>query len=237
MEIDWSTFSGQLPIFPLPNIVQFPHTVLPLHIFEKRYRIMLKNAMQGEKLIGMTVLKPGWEESYSGNPPIYPFACLGRIVKHESMPDGRSNILLYGLKRTRIVDIVSPRPYRTALVEVVQDTISGLTTKQMSAFKKKLLNLYGEFVIEFADSGQNYPTLSDAELELGHLTDAIAATIGLPTEQQIHLLGEFRVGMRAKYLIERLEGKLNKPAPTPTHPTHPTQSGVILPRFPNINLN
>lgn len=235
-EFDWSTFSGQLPLFPLPNVVQFPHTVLPLHIFEKRYQTMLEHAMETEQLIGMTVLKPGWEEQYSGNPSIYPVACLGKIVKHEPMDDGRSNILLYGLSRVRVVDILSSRPFRLARVEALQESTANLDEHEQGNLRKQLLDLYGEFVIENADSGQNYPTLSDAELPLGALSDAVAAMIGLPTETQVALLEEARVGVRSKLVIQEMKTALGTEIGGEEQ-TQKSKTGKSKSTFPHIHLN
>ena len=63
--------SDFIPIFPLPNVVLFPNVFLPLHIFEPRYREMVGDALAGDRMIGMTLLKPGWEHEYEGRPPVY----------------------------------------------------------------------------------------------------------------------------------------------------------------------
>ena len=92
----------RLPVFPLPNVVLFPKTYLPLHIFEPRYRQMVADATIGGQCIAMALLKEGWETDYYGNPPIYPIMCVGRLVSVQSLADGRSNILLQGLERCNI---------------------------------------------------------------------------------------------------------------------------------------
>src|SRR5436309_11398401 len=96
-------FDGTARLFPLPNLVLFPHVMQPLHIFEPRYREMTAEALQGNRLIAMVLLRPGWEADYAGNPPIHEFACLGKIVADQKVADGRYNILLRGLSRIRIV--------------------------------------------------------------------------------------------------------------------------------------
>src|SRR5512146_486046 len=88
----------RLPVFPLPNVVFFPKTYLPLHIFEPRYRQMVADATAGGQCIAMALLKEGWESDYYGNPSIYPIVCAGRLVSVQPLPDGRSNILLQGLE-------------------------------------------------------------------------------------------------------------------------------------------
>ena len=92
-----------VPLFPLPSVVLFPRAVLPLHIFEDRYRAMTADALEGDRLIAMALLKPGWEKSYYGRPAIEPVVCVGRIVSHEKLPDGKYNFLLEGVARARIV--------------------------------------------------------------------------------------------------------------------------------------
>ena len=234
LKFNRSEFSGQAPVFPLPHVVQFPQTMLPLHIFEERYQAMLEAALDGEKMIAMGVLKPGWEENYSGNPDMYSTVCLGSIVQHEPFDDGRSNIILYGLSRARIQKIISPRPFRTAQIVLIEDQYDGLDLSAMERLQKRILELYGEFVIEFSDSGVNYPTLSDGEFTLGALTDAVSAVVGLSPEDLVYLLEELRVEIRAQYLVRRLQEKMK------THfspPYKPIATDHILPNFKQIHLN
>ena len=106
-----------IPVFPLPNVVLFPKVHLPLHIFEPRYRQMVKDAMAGPKLIGMALLRGDWSKNYHGNPDIYPVGCVGEIVSATAVPDGRFNIVLYGLREYHIQEqILEPSPYRQARV-------------------------------------------------------------------------------------------------------------------------
>ncbi len=105
-----------VPIFPLPNVVLFPDVDLPLHIFEPRYREMVSDAMEGDRLIGMTLLRGDWRKDYHGAPEIFPVGCVGRIVDFHLLPDGRSNLLLRGLRCFEIVAEVGGRAYRRARV-------------------------------------------------------------------------------------------------------------------------
>src|ERR1700730_12850904 len=92
-------FDGTVRLFPLPNVVLFPHVTLPLHIFEPRYRAMTADALAGDRLITMMLLRPGWEEQYEGRPPLYPVGCVGKIVTDQKLDDGRYNLLLRGVSR------------------------------------------------------------------------------------------------------------------------------------------
>src|SRR5262245_28887250 len=97
-----ATAQGPVRLFPLPNLVMFPHVVQPLHVFEPRYCDLLEDALADDRLIAMVLLEPGWEANYEGRPPIAPVACLGKVVAHERLPAGRHNILLRGLRRAAI---------------------------------------------------------------------------------------------------------------------------------------
>lgn len=204
-------FSGIVPLFPLPNVVLFPKTMIPLHIFEKRYRIMLKEAMQGEKLIAMCTLKPGWETQYAGNPEVHSVACIGQIIQHEPLTDGKSNIVLLGLKRIRIKEIIHPKPYRKAHVEIIKDTSKGFSPDDILLLRERLLELYGEMTILMAGQKKHMPTLSHMEMSLGRLADSVAAGVGLPVSDMVHLLHEYHTVKRAQMVIEKLEELLDKP--------------------------
>src|SRR6266540_6403794 len=80
-----------IPLFPLPNVVFFPRTYLPLHVFEPRYRQMVRDAAATHRMIGMVLLKEGWETDYEGAPAIFPTGCVGRMISVQPLPDGRSN--------------------------------------------------------------------------------------------------------------------------------------------------
>ncbi|MCI0529916.1 MAG: LON peptidase substrate-binding domain-containing protein [Nitrospira sp.] len=106
-----------VPVFPLPTVVFFPKTYLPLHIFEPRYCEMVRESLKGDQVIMIALLKEGWENNYYGNPEIYPVGCVGKIVKSQDLEDGRYNILLYGLVRVRIKEPIYEKNYRQAWVE------------------------------------------------------------------------------------------------------------------------
>jgi uncharacterized protein len=108
----------RLPVFPLPNVVFFPRTYLPLHIFEPRYRRMVADAGVGSRCIAMALLKEGWESDYYGNPEIYSTLCVGRIISMHPLSDGRSNILLQGLERGVLQEEHFEKPYREATIRL-----------------------------------------------------------------------------------------------------------------------
>src|SRR3990172_12262137 len=122
LDFDADAFSGVARLFPLPNLVMYPHVMQPLHIFEERYREMLEDTLATDKLIAMAVLKPGWETDYESRPPVAECACLGKVVAHHRLEDGHYNVLLLGVERVRIVREMDPlRSFRQAKVEIVED--------------------------------------------------------------------------------------------------------------------
>ena len=116
-----ATPPSRLPIFPLPNVVLFPRVFLPLHIFEPRYSEMVSDALDGERLIGMVLLRDGWQQHSGPNPPIFPVGCTGRITHVESLIDGRYNIVLRGVERFRVRCEDHSRSYRIATVDPFAD--------------------------------------------------------------------------------------------------------------------
>ena len=112
-----------LPVFPLPNVVLFPHVFLPLHIFEPRYRARVADALEGDRIIGMALLKPGWDNDYEGRPPIYPVGCAGLITHAERHADGRFNIVLRGMEKFRVLGEDMSKPYRVAQIEPVDEPV------------------------------------------------------------------------------------------------------------------
>jgi hypothetical protein len=110
------TLPDLIPVFPLPNLVFFPRMPLPLHIFEPRYREMVRDAVRGPRLIGMALLRDDWERDYHGRPAIYGTGTVGELVRVEELPDGRFNVVLRGLREYVVERELSRKSYREAVV-------------------------------------------------------------------------------------------------------------------------
>ena len=123
-----------IPLFPLPDAVLFPRMPLPLHVFEPRYREMVRDALRGSRLIGMVLLRGDWEREYGGRPRIFTTGTVGQMVHVEELPDGRYNVVLRGVKRFVIQQELPPtRAYREALVawrDDAEEPIAGERPKQ-----------------------------------------------------------------------------------------------------------
>jgi Lon protease-like protein len=111
----------ELPIFPLPHVVLFPHAMLPLHVFEPRYRAMLKDCLATHKHLAIALLADPSEKDESGQPRILPVAGVGLVVEDQALPDGRSNILLHGRGRVRLEELPFVPPYRRARATLLDD--------------------------------------------------------------------------------------------------------------------
>src|SRR5207244_6338201 len=101
-------FRGVARLFPLPDLVLFPAVFQPLHIFEPRYRQMMADALEDERLLALVLLRPGWEENYNDRPPIHPVAVIGVISNEERLANGKYNLVLHRLRRVRIVEELPP---------------------------------------------------------------------------------------------------------------------------------
>lgn len=130
-----------LPLFPLPAVVLFPNVFLPLHIFEARYRQMVREALDGDRMIGMALLRPGFEADYEGRPAVYDVGCAGVITHAETLPDGRFNIVLRGLDRFRIDGEAAPDGrtlYRTARVTALDDALAADEREPLRTERRRL---------------------------------------------------------------------------------------------------
>ncbi len=200
VEFDESKFAGATRLFPLPDLVLFPHVVQPLHVFEDRYREMLEDAVADDSLIAIAMFEPGWELDYDSRPPLAPVACLGKVIAHNRLEDGRYNLLLLGVRRVTIVRELEPvRSFREAEVRIVHEQQGALPPELrralVEAFRSRLPP-------HLADEDLSH-LLSD-ELPMRALTDLVAYALPLSPELKRRLLGEPIVGQRARLLLKHL---------------------------------
>lgn len=206
LEFDADTFSGVVRLFPLPNLVLYPHVMQPLHVFEDRYREMVEDALAGDKLIAMAVLEPGWEEDYDSRPPIAQYACLGKIVAHHRLDDGRYNLLLLGLQRVRIVHELDPlRSFRQASVELLDDCCDFDTPAERKRLQEKLLSAFRKHLPCACQLPEQLEEMLTSQLPLGQLTDLAAYALPLDAAVKQQLLAECRVSARAEILLAQVK--------------------------------
>ncbi len=197
-------FSGLVPLFPLSSVVFFPNTLLPLHIFEPRYKEMINNSLDSEKIIGMALLKPGWESDYYGNPEVYDVIGMGRIVSSEVLEDGKINIVLYGLKRAKILEIVEDLPYRMARVSIMDNVYSSSN----ETFRSEIEELVQKWNLYLDEKQKSHRINVNTKLPLENLTDALASMIFPNVFDKQVLLEEMDVQKRAEFIINDLKSRL-----------------------------
>jgi uncharacterized protein len=110
-----------VPVVPLPDVVLFPHARGPLHVLELRYRAMIRDALAGERLIALALLKPGWENDYHGSPEFHELACLAKVEQVRWRPDDCYDLQVHGVARVRLGATVREHPYRAARVTVLPE--------------------------------------------------------------------------------------------------------------------
>ena len=189
-----------IPIFPLPNAVLFPNVFLPLHIFEARYRAMVRDALASDLIIGMVLLRPGYERDYEGRPPVYPVGCAGVITHSEALPDGRFNIILKGIEKFRITAEDPSRSYRIAHVEAIPDAPRQEERAAIASHRHRLETL----VASATEHGRQEPKLPESVPD-HDLVNALAQYFSFEPLERQALLECDGVLSRCLALIDLLE--------------------------------
>ena len=202
-------FSGQARVFPLPNLVMFPHVMQALHIFEPRYKAMLEEAIESDRLIALGILAPGWEEEYEGRPKLRANACLCRVATHQRAPDGTYNVLLLGVRRLRLVRELPPKKlFRVVESEIVEDFIPDDARPEDAAqLQHQLLAAFKRSMPKIPDAYEQLDQLLGSQITLGMLADIVAYTIDLDLDWKLRLLAECDVLRRARLLLEAIAGR------------------------------
>ena len=189
-ELRWPDDAGTgqiVPMFPLPGVFLFPGTMMPLHIFEPRYRQMIEDSLDGPGRIVMGTVLEGHEPELPGAPPIHVIAGLGEIMRHDRLPDGRFLILLAGLARVRVREAPSDRLYRKVeilpLEEREPDPIDSIALRA---------DLVAALQARSAE-----PLELPAELQLGQLADLLLIRLELPASELLELYSNLDIGERA----------------------------------------
>jgi uncharacterized protein len=191
-----------IPIFPLPNVVLFPNVFLPLHIFEPRYRQMVDDALSGDRIIGMVLLRSGWERDYEGRPAVYPTGCAGVITHAERLADGRFNIVLRGMEKFTITGEEEGKLYRLAHVDAMPEPSADAFREEMRENRRRLESL----LVPQPEGGGDpkVPTSMPDE----DLVNALAQYLEFEPVEKQALLERDGVLDRCRSLIELLEMKV-----------------------------
>jgi Lon protease-like protein len=206
--IDQSRPPDRLPIFPLPNVLLFPNMVVPLHIFEERYKRMVSDCLQGDRLLGLFLLQPGWDEE-GATPTPYEVGGMGRITRAVRYPNGSMDILLSGLARVHVLGYVQQKPYLIAEVEVWPDEPDD--SAGVEALTRRMVGLFERFVI--AKAGEGHELLKNMKLlaspiDLLHL---IVTNMPLDVHQKQEILQLRPIDERITMMITFLNRALSSP--------------------------
>ena len=195
---------------PLPNAILFPRVLLPLHIFEPRYRQMVQDAAAGHEIIGMALLRGDWQKRYHENPDIFETGCAGKIVNVESLPDGKFNILLHGLREFSVRRHIFEKPYRQAEVSWRIGGHAALS----DGCRAGLVQLLGEF-LRATPSSQAHRLLHDRSLSDELLVNFFSFALGIEPLEKQGLLEAATLAARAERLSEIVEFHIEESRLTP----------------------
>jgi Lon protease-like protein len=192
-----------VPLFPLPNVVLFPRAVLPLHIFEERYKAMTAHALAGDRLVAMALFRPGWQASYYARPAIEPIVCVGQIVSSERLDDGKYNFLLHGLTRAKILSEESSTPYRTARLEPFCE--SPVMEIDLTNERQRLMEILCREPLAALPQTDQLKRIVSSPLSTGQVADLIAFHVltNIPFKQSI--LADADIPRRVSRVIDALD--------------------------------
>jgi Lon protease-like protein len=190
-------------VFALPNTVLFPRVVLPLHVFEQRYRAMTADALASDRQFAVALLRPGWEKDYHDKPAIHPVVCIGRILTHEKLPDGKYNLLLQGHTRARIVTELYDHRYRVAEVETLKETpVLEIDLEQQ---RRLMLRLFEETPLSSLAASGSFRQLLRSLVPTPHLADLLAFNFLEDVELKQSLLEEADVRTRVGRIVAAIQ--------------------------------
>jgi Lon protease-like protein len=197
LNVDLTQFDGVTRLFPLPGVVMFPHVVFPLHIFEPRYRQMTRDALEGDRLITIIQSRPGVKNA-RGEPPLEQVGCLGKIVRHEELPDGRFQFLLLGCQRVQIIQEIQVETlYRQAKVSLLRDEEEP---DPGSFDRDAIVRSFSDLLSLKGYSASEWAPMLDQSIPLGVLTDLMTHALEIPVAVKQAMLAETRVKRRIEGL-------------------------------------
>ena len=195
---------AELSIFPLPNVALFPGAVLSLHVFEPRYRELVRDVLDGRQIMAAARLRPGFEGDYEGRPPIHEVCGVGVVESHSERPDGRFDITLRGLGRVRIVEELPPlRAFRQVRAELLREVTPDAAL--VAAWQRKLAALWEGLAPHLPEPVRDLRALTRGADDASAYSDRLAATLVADPEASQELLAEADPGERLRILTARVQ--------------------------------
>lgn len=207
---------SDLAIFPLPDAVLLPGALLPLHVFEQRYRDMVRDVLADDRLLGIARLRPGYEADYYGRPPVYDTCGVGVIVADEALDDGRYNILVRGLGRARIEEeLAVATSYRRVRARVLPDGRSR-RPEVVSATFDQLIALCGRLADAIGDDAEPLCDLMSHAASPAACADLLGAALMRDPDERQRLLETLDPADRLEAVLARVSHLLAKVGPSNT---------------------
>lgn len=193
-----------VPVFPLPGVVLFPGASIPLHVFELRYRTMVRDALSGERVIALALLRSGWERDYHGSPEFHPLGCLARIDEVNWLPDDCYDLRVLGLTRARLGRTMREFPYRAVRAEVLpQEPFSE--DDALVQLERRALVEAGLRLARAVESGTAPEPPAAEDLGFEPLVNTICMGLATDPVEKLELLALDSVIERARRTRELLE--------------------------------
>jgi Lon protease-like protein len=200
-------------MFPLPNCVLLPGGLLPLHVFEPRYRELTRDCLAGRQLMSVARLRPGFEQTYYGRPPVYERFGVGRIICSEELSDGRFVLLLRGIGRAEIArELPAERAYRRVEARVLRDAASDDRGGVLD-IHKKLIQLCDRLAEVIDQGGPQLRDLARTYAEPGQCADAVAAALVMDADARQELLEACDPMVRLQHTLGHVSRLLCELAP------------------------
>lgn len=198
----------RLPVFPLPNCVLLPGGLLPLHIFEPRYRALAKACLAGNGVMGIARLMPGYGSAVATQPAIYTTVGVGQIVCSEELADGRFMLLLRGIGRASVQQelTLASDGYRQFCCQQL-DNVPTIASSQELQRHQELITLCDQISLHLADAGQQLCELARTPCP-GFAADAVAAAITIDADDRQRMLETTSVTARLGFAITALHDLL-----------------------------
>jgi len=189
-----------IPLFPLPQVVLFPGALLPLHVFELRYRAMIEDCLEGSRLLSVVHFDPEAPVDEFGHPPLSPVAGVGEVIESRRLPNGRYDIVVAGRARVRLVELPFDPPYRRADLEVLQPTSEHVDASEFQALRVVTRDILQDVRATHPGFDLSVPSDEDA----GRIVDWCAHYLILDRVLRQKLLETLDVGQRLRLCLEGL---------------------------------
>ncbi len=190
----------EIPLFPLPNLVLFPHVVVPLHIFEERYKLMINACIDRDEPFGLVLLRSGAETE--SEETIHRVGVTARVVQVERLETGRMNILTEGESRFRIRRFTQHDPYWMGFVEFFEDDASQHSTEALSDQVSVLYGKVTELGAKLSGSEESDTELPESAVDLSYM---VSYVLDIDSEAKQKLLEITSTAERLRVLISHLD--------------------------------